>query len=119
MDARMRFDFDALMRDLTVVGFVALATWVLSAAVGVIAGLTNISPSATLRFLLAVLILVFARRTYWALCEWRWKKLPPDVRAGFSSPLAEQESMLDRGAEDTMEEGVGFAPATGSSQVEA
>jgi hypothetical protein len=119
MDARMRFDFDALMRDLTVVGFVALATWVLSAAVGVIAGLTNISPSATLRFLLAVVILVFARRTYWALCEWRWKKLPPDERAGFSSPLAEQESTVDRRAEDTMDEGAGFASATGSSQAEA
>ena len=82
-------DFDELMRVLTVTGFVALATWVTASSVGVISGYVAVSPPATLRFLLAVLILVFARRTYWELREWRWGKLPPDERFGFSNPLAE------------------------------
>ena len=47
-------------------------------------GVLRISPQATLRFLLAVLVLVFARRTYWELREWRWRRLPPDERFGFS-----------------------------------
>ena len=71
-------DFDELMRVLTVVGFIALATWVTASSVGVISGYVAVSPPATLRFLLAVLIVVFARRTYWELREWRWGKLPPD-----------------------------------------
>jgi hypothetical protein len=62
-------DFDGLMRILTVTGFVALTTWVAASAVGVISGYVAVSPPATLRFLLAVLILVFSRRTYWELRE--------------------------------------------------
>jgi hypothetical protein len=46
-----------------------------------------VSPQPTLRFLLAILVLVFARRTYWELREWRWRRLPPDERFGFSNPL--------------------------------
>jgi len=82
-------DFDELMRVLTVTGFVALATWVTASSVGVISGYVAVSPPATLRFLLAVLIVVFARRTYWEVREWHWGKLPPDERFGFSNPLAE------------------------------
>ena len=83
-------DFDGLMHMLTVTGFVALTAWVAASAVGVISGYVAVSPPATLRFLLAVLILVFARRTYWELREWRWSKLPPDERFGFTSPMWEQ-----------------------------
>ncbi len=80
-------DFDGLMRMLTVTGFVALTTWAAASAVGVISGYVAVSAPATLRFLLAVLILVFSRRTYWELREWRWSKLPPDERFGFTSPM--------------------------------
>ena len=118
MDARTRIDFDELMRVLTLTGFVALATWVLSAVVGVLSGYTLISPSATLRFLLAVLIVSFARRTYWEVCEWRWSKLPPDERSGFSSPLAEQLRPTDARTGDLTEDD-GFATATSSSQARA
>jgi hypothetical protein len=118
MDARTRIDFDELMRVLTVIGFVVLTTWVLSAAAGVLSGYTLISPSATLRFLLAVLIVSFARRTYWEVCEWRWSKLPPDERLGFSSPLVEQMRPTDAGTEDLIEDD-GFATATSSSQARA
>jgi hypothetical protein len=129
MDARTRIDFDELMRVLSFTGFVALATWVLSAAVGVLSGYTLISPSATLRFLLAVLIVSFARRTYWEVCEWRWSKLPPDERSGFFSPLGEQawpfcagtegQGTESQGTEDQAIESQGFATATGSSQARA
>ena len=98
-----RIDFDELMRMLTVTGFVALTTWVMASSIGVFAGYVAVSPAATLRFLLAVLILVFARRTYWEVREWRWGKLPPDERFGFSNPLAEH----GRASE------LGFGPPTG------
>jgi hypothetical protein len=52
-------------------------------------GLLQISPSATLRFLLAVLVLVFARRTYWEVQEWHMRRLPPDERFGFANPIWE------------------------------
>jgi hypothetical protein len=88
-DRSHHIDFDELMRLLTVTGFVALTTWVTASTVGVVSGYVAVSPPATLRFLLAVLILVFARRTYWELREWRWGKLPPDERFGFTNPMWE------------------------------
>jgi hypothetical protein len=102
MSARAdHIDFDELMRALTVVGLVALTAWVMASGVGVLSGYVAISPSATLRFLLAVLILVFARRTYWEVREWRWGKLPPDERYGFSNPLAEHGRASEHHAADT------------------
>ena len=62
-----------------------------------VSGYVEVSPPATLRFLLAVLILVFARRTYWELREWRWGKLSPDERFGFSNPMAEPALSSDDG----------------------
>ena len=94
-----RVDLDELMRLMTAIGFGALATWVLASSVGVISGYVVVSPPATLRFLLAVLILVFARRTYWEVREWRWGKLPPDERFGFSSPLWEHGRVSELGFE--------------------
>jgi hypothetical protein len=76
-----------LMRHLAVVGGIALAAWAAVGVVTVPAGIFTVSPQATLRFLLAVLILVFSRRTYWEIREWRWRKLPPDERFGFANPL--------------------------------
>lgn len=86
--ARAHADFDDLMRHLMVVGFAALTAWILVSAGGVLTGTLSIAPQATLRFLLAVLVVVFARRTYWEVREWRWRRLPPDERYGFVSPLA-------------------------------
>jgi hypothetical protein len=89
MSERAQVDFDALMRHLMVVGFAALAAWTLVSTAGLALGIVRISPLATLRFLLAVLVLVFSRRTYWELREWRWRRLPPDERYGFASPIWE------------------------------
>lgn len=82
-------DFDHLMQHLTIVGFVGLTAWIAAGGTGVLAGYLTVSPTATLRFLLAVLILVFARRTYWEVSEWRWRKLPADERYGFANPLSD------------------------------
>jgi hypothetical protein len=97
MGAQHRLDFDELMRELTMVGFFALAMWTLTGAVGIVSGYLTISPSPTLRFLLAVLVLVFARRTYWELREWRCRKLPPDERYGFANPLWERPRSIEHG----------------------
>lgn len=84
-----RLDFDQLMQHLTIVGFVGLAAWIATGGAGVLAGYLTVSPLATLRFLLAVLILVFARRTYWEIQDWRWRRMPADERYGFANPLVE------------------------------
>jgi steroid 5-alpha reductase family enzyme len=99
MSTRARVDFDELLRHLMVVGFIALAAWTAVSTTGLALGFLQISPDATLRFLLAVLVLVFARRTYWELQEWRWRRLPPDERYGFASPIWEhaRSSELDAG----------------------
>ena len=89
MSTRVRVDFDDLMRHLMVVGFVALTAWTIVSTTGLALGVMRISPHDTLRFLLAVLVLVFARRTYWEVQEWRWRRLPPDERFGFASPIWE------------------------------
>ncbi|HVF07838.1 MAG TPA: hypothetical protein VNC60_04595 [Actinomycetota bacterium] len=57
-----RSDLDEVMRLTAVVGFVALTTWTLTSSVGVLSGYLTVSPPATLRFLAAVAVLVFARR---------------------------------------------------------
>jgi small-conductance mechanosensitive channel len=67
------------MRHLTVVGFAGLTAWTIVSATGLALGVFRISPHATLRSLLAVLmILVSARRTYREVQEWHWQHLPPD-----------------------------------------
>ncbi len=89
MPSPRRIDFDDLMRHIMVLGFLALAGWSLAAVVGFLSRSFQIEPHATLRFLLAVLVLVFARRTYWEFAEWRWRHLSPDERFGFANPLFE------------------------------
>jgi hypothetical protein len=93
-------DFDAMMRHLAVVGGVALAAWTAVGAVTVPAGILTVSPHATLRFLLAVLVLVFARRTYWEIREWRWRRLPPDERYGFANPFDDGSENRARDVDD-------------------
>jgi hypothetical protein len=89
MSQQPRVDFDGLMRHLMVIGFAGLTSWAIVSATGLALGVFRISPHATLRFLLAVLVLVFARRTYRKVQEWRWRLLPPDERYGFASPIWE------------------------------
>jgi hypothetical protein len=88
--AHTRVDIDSVLRDLTVVGFIGLVAWTMVGAFGTLMGLLLVQPEATLRFLLAVSVLVFARHVYWDLLEWRRHKLPPEERYGFSSPVRER-----------------------------
>ena len=88
--AQTRVDIDRLLRDLTVVGFIGLVAWTMVGALGTLMGLLLVQPQATLRFLLAVSILVFSRHVYWDLLEWRRQKLPPEERYGFSRPVRER-----------------------------
>jgi len=97
MRERARIDFDDLLRHLMIVGFAALAIWTLLSMTGVALGIVGISPRPTLRFLLSILVLVFARRTYWEVREWRWRRLPPDERYGFSSPIGEHPRSTESG----------------------
>jgi steroid 5-alpha reductase family enzyme len=95
---RALIDFDDLMRHLMYVGVGILVGWTLASMVGVLSGRYTIEPQATLRFLLAVLVVVFARRTYWELMEWRWQRRSADDRYGFSSPLWETPRSTERPA---------------------
>ena len=103
---RAKIDFDGLMRHLMVLGFAALTAWTVVSTTGVAFGFVRISPYPTLRFLLAVLVLVFARRTYWELQEWRWRHLPPDERFGFASPIWEHPRSTELDIAGTTGEGV-------------
>jgi hypothetical protein len=87
-----RLDFDALMRDLAVVGGIALVAWTAVGAATVPTGICTVAPTATIRFLLAVAILVFARRAYEEVRDRRWRKLPPDQRFGFADPLNDPQT---------------------------
>jgi hypothetical protein len=105
MSARARVDFDGLMRHLTVVGFAALTAWTIVSTTGLALGLVRISPHATLRFLLAVLVVVFSRRTYREVQEWHWRHLSPDERYGFASPIWEHPRLSELRIARTAPEG--------------
>jgi hypothetical protein len=105
MSTRAGADFDGLMRHLMVLGFAALTAWTAVSTTGLALGVIQISPGATLRFLLAVLVLVFARRTYWEIQEWRWNRLPPDERFGFASPIWEHPRTSELDLTRTDDEG--------------
>jgi hypothetical protein len=107
-----RVEIDRLLRDLMVVGFIGLVAWTMVGAFGTLMGLLMVQPEATLRFLLAVSILVFSRHVYWDLLEWRRHKLPPEERYGFSNPVRERPR-----AEELPHELEGES-APGSSQAE-
>ena len=110
MRTHERFDFDELMRHLMVVGFAALAIWTLVSSAGLALGMVTISPQATLRFLLAVLILVFSRRTYWELREWHWRRFPPDERYGFANPIWEHARTTETAVTESPHPHEGEAP---------
>ena len=112
MSTRAGVDFDGLMRHLMVVGFGALTAWTAVSTTGMALGVMQISPSATLRFLLAVLVLVFARRTYLEVQEWRWNRLPPDERFGFANPIWEHPRTSELDLPGTTDGSPG-APAVG------
>ena len=81
--------FDVLMRDLTSLGVAALAAWVVVGFLGSTSGYLAIQPQSTLRFLLAIAVLVAAPRIYRSYREWRYRSVSPDDRFGFSDLVSE------------------------------
>jgi hypothetical protein len=110
---KARLAFDDLLQDLMFVGFLGLMAWASVAAAGFIAGLLQVEPRATLRFLLAVLVLVFSRRTYREIREWRLSKRPPDDRYGFAKPLREHPRARELAVHRTDDSATGSSQAPG------
>ncbi len=80
---RQRLDLDTLLNDLTRAAFAVLAAWSLVGLYGTLGGYLEVNRPATLRFLLAVLILVFAHHFLMRVRERRLGRLHPDERYGF------------------------------------
>ena len=83
MATRQRTDLDTLLNDLTRAAFAVLAAWSLVGLYGTLGGSLEVNRPATLRFLLAVLILVFAHHFLMRVRERRLRRLAPDERYGF------------------------------------
>jgi hypothetical protein len=84
MTLRQRLQIDTLLRHLTLVGFGVLAVWSLIGLYGTLGGILEVNRPATLRFLLAVMLLVYAHHFLIRLREWRLRRMPPDERYGFT-----------------------------------
>ena len=84
MMLRRRLQLDTLLRHLTAVGFGVLAAWSLIGLYGTLGGILEVDRQATLRFLLAVMVLVYAHHFLIRMREWRLRRMPPDERYGFA-----------------------------------
>jgi hypothetical protein len=83
MATRQRLDLDTLLNDLTRAAFAVLAAWSLVGLYGTLGGYLEVNRPATLRFLFAVLVLVFAHHVLIRIREQRLRRLDPDERYGF------------------------------------
>ena len=73
---------------MALIGFAALTAWTLVGLFGTLGGYLEVNRPATLRFLLVVLILVFAHDAFVRVRERRLRRLPPDERYGFDGVAA-------------------------------
>ena len=80
MSTSRRTDLDTLLNDLARAAFAVLTAWSLVGLYGTLGGYLEVNRPATLRFLFAVLISVFAHHF---LMRVRERRLPPDERYGF------------------------------------
>ena len=87
MVERSHAEFDEMLRHLMLVGFGALLGWTGATAYGIVGASWHIETNGALRFLLAILVVTFARRTYEEIVQWRISKQPPDERLGFAAPV--------------------------------
>ena len=79
-----RLQLDTLLRHLKLVAFGVLAAWSLIGLYGTLGGILEVNRQATLRFLLAVMLLVYAHHFLVRMREWRLRRLPPDERYGLA-----------------------------------
>ena len=101
MTPHQRLQIDTLLRHLTLVGFAFLATWSVIGLYGTLGGLLEVNRPATLRFLLAVMLLVYAHHFLVRLRERRLRLMPPDERYGFLANEGRRRHGIDtsRGVE--------------------
>ena len=92
-------ELDDMLRHLMLVGFGALLGWTGATAYGVVGASWHIQTNDALRFLLAILIVTFARRTYAEVMQWRLSKMPADERLGFATPIWETVRASEMSAE--------------------
>ncbi len=83
MSTSRRTDLDTLLNDLARAAFAVLTAWSLVGLYGTLGGYLEVNRPATLRFLFAVLISVFAHDFLVRVRERRLRRLPPDERYGF------------------------------------
>jgi len=84
MGAKTRASVDHMLSRLIYVGFGVLIGWVAAGMFGLATGNWGVEPHATLVFLLAVLIVTFAHRTYTETREWLWRRhTSVDDQSGF------------------------------------
>jgi hypothetical protein len=89
MTTRARTDLDTLLNDLTRAAFAVLTAWSLVGLYGTLGGYLEVNRPATLRFLLAVLVLAFAHHLVARLRERRLRQLHPDERYGFFGTVSD------------------------------
>jgi hypothetical protein len=83
MIVQRRPDLETLLRHLEIVGFAVLTAWSVVGLYGTLGGYLAVNRQATLRFLLAILVIVFAHDVLVHVRERRLQQLPPDERYGF------------------------------------
>jgi len=86
---RTRTGLDEMLQHFVLIGFGALLGWTAAVAYGVIGSSWEIATNDMLRFLLAILVVTFARRTYAEIGAWRSSRRPVDERLGFAQPMWE------------------------------
>lgn len=89
MTTRARTDLDTLLNDLTRAAFAVLTAWSLVGFYGTLGGYLEVNRPATLRFLLAILVLVFAHHLVIRVRERRLRRLHPDERYGFVGTVSD------------------------------
>jgi hypothetical protein len=85
MTPSRRPQLDTLLHHLTLVGFGVLITWSVIGLYGTLGGILEVNRLATLRFLLVIMVLVYAHHFVLRLRERRLRQLPPDERYGFTA----------------------------------
>jgi len=117
MTERLHTQLDDMLRHLILVGFGALLGWTAATAYGAASASWQFDTNGMLRFLLAILVVTFAHRTYDEIRAWKMSHTPVEERLGFGVPVWETprttEVEADDGAAATAEP---LQDATGSPQ---
>jgi hypothetical protein len=93
MVERSHTQLDDMLRHLILVGFGALLGWTAATAYGAASASWQFDTNGMLRFLLAILVVTFAHRTYEELRNWKMSQTPVEERLGFGAPVWETRAI--------------------------